>query len=118
MITLESYLCGAWHQGNGKPQVLINPATEEPLAEVSSAGLDLAAAVRHAREVGGPALRERTFGERAALLGALSKAIHEHREALLRDAPAPLRAEPGLDPEHKGSSARRLSVTAGVRSPG
>ncbi|MEO0650893.1 MAG: 3,4-dehydroadipyl-CoA semialdehyde dehydrogenase [Planctomycetota bacterium] len=83
MITLESYLCGAWHKGDGQPQVLINPATEEPLAEASSSGLDLAAAVEHARSVGGPALRAMTFGERAAMLGALSKAIHEHREALI-----------------------------------
>lgn len=83
MITLESYLCGAWHRGDGTPQVLINPATEEALAECSSGGLDLAAAVAHARDVGGPALRAMTFGERAAALSALSKAIHEHREELI-----------------------------------
>lgn len=83
MIKLESYLCGTWHEGQGDPQVLVDPATEVPIAECASDGLDRAAAVRHAREVGGPALRALTFVERAAALKALSGAIHEHREALI-----------------------------------
>ncbi|MHC4261884.1 MAG: 3,4-dehydroadipyl-CoA semialdehyde dehydrogenase [Planctomycetota bacterium] len=83
MTTLESYLCGTWQKGTGASQPVINPATEEVLAECSSGGLDLGAAVAYARETGGPALRAMSFPERAAMLGALSKAIHEHREALI-----------------------------------
>ncbi len=83
MQALSSYAAGRWHTGQGKPAVLVNATTEEPLAEVSSEGLDFAAIVEHARERGGPALREMTFGERGALLEQLSAAIHEHREELI-----------------------------------
>jgi len=40
MKTLRSYLSGRWSEGSGAPQTLVNPATEEPLAQVSSDGLD------------------------------------------------------------------------------
>jgi 3,4-dehydroadipyl-CoA semialdehyde dehydrogenase len=93
MKTLASYLCGTWQTGTGEPQVLVNPANEQPLAQVTSAGLDLAAAVRFGREQGGAHLRALDFGQRAGLLKALSAAIHEHREALI-----------DLSIEHAGST--------------
>jgi len=83
MITLSSRVCGEWRQGSGEPAVLVNPATEEEMARTSTEGLDFAAAVRHAREVGGPALRELTFAGRAALLKAMSKSLYACREELL-----------------------------------
>lgn len=83
MITLKSFVNGRWQEGSGEPSVLVNPSTEETIAETSTEGLDLAAAVRYAREVGGPALRALTLGERAALLKAISKALGEHRDELL-----------------------------------
>jgi oxepin-CoA hydrolase/3-oxo-5,6-dehydrosuberyl-CoA semialdehyde dehydrogenase len=83
MITLKSFLCGTWREGSGEPSVLVDPSTEEPVARTSTEGLDFAAAVRYAREVGGPALRAMTLGERAALLKAMSKALLEHRDELL-----------------------------------
>ena len=83
MITLKSFMSGSWQEGAGKPSVLVNPSTEEPIAESSTEGLDFAGALRYAREVGGPALRKLTLGERAALLKAMSKALGEHRDELL-----------------------------------
>jgi len=83
MITLESYLAGSWRAGRGKAAILVNPATEAPLAETSSEGLDFGAACRHAREVGGPALRAMSYAERGALLLAMSTALHAHRDELL-----------------------------------
>ena len=83
MQTLESYVQDRWQKGVGATRRLQDPTTEEILAEVSSEGIDLAAACRHGREVGGPALRAMTFKERGALLKALSGAIHEHREELI-----------------------------------
>ncbi|MFT4710343.1 MAG: 3,4-dehydroadipyl-CoA semialdehyde dehydrogenase [Bacteroidia bacterium] len=83
MITLQSYLSGTWQSGNGTPAQLFNPTTEEAIAECSSAGLDMAAAVTYAREVGGPALRAMTFAERGKLLKALAAALHEYREELI-----------------------------------
>jgi oxepin-CoA hydrolase/3-oxo-5,6-dehydrosuberyl-CoA semialdehyde dehydrogenase len=83
MKTLRSYLGGRWTEGSGAPQTLVNPATEEPLARVSSEGLDLAAALEHARGNGGPALRALSFAERGALLKEMAKAIQVHRDELL-----------------------------------
>ncbi|HPF13002.1 MAG: 3,4-dehydroadipyl-CoA semialdehyde dehydrogenase [Planctomycetes bacterium] len=83
MQTLSSYLCGAWQTGQGTPQTLENAVNGQAVAEVSSQGLDLAAAVSYAREVGGPALRAMTFAERGQALKALSAAIYEVREELI-----------------------------------
>ena len=81
MQQLESYLQGTWHPGSGT--TLLDPTTGEAVAECGSQGLDLAGAVRHGRDVGGPALRAMTFPERAAMLKALAGAIHEIRDELL-----------------------------------
>lgn len=84
MKRLRSYLAGAWADGgDGAKAVLVNPATEEPVAEASTAGLDLAGALAHARSVGGPALRELTFAQRGELLRGVAKAIHAHRDELI-----------------------------------
>ncbi len=80
---LESYLCGAWQQGKGKAAALVNPSTEEVVAETSTEGLDFAAALRFAREKGGPALRGMTFADRAKLLRTLGKAVADAREELI-----------------------------------
>ena len=83
MKTLGSYLCGTWVTSSGAPTVLVNPATEEPIAEVHPGGGDLGEAIAFARERGGPALRVLSFADRGALLGAMSKTIHTAREELL-----------------------------------
>jgi len=83
MQTLESYVLGRWHAGKGPFATLANPSTEEPLAQVSSAGIDFAAVLEHARERGGPALRALGFAARGEVLMALSKAIHAAREELI-----------------------------------
>jgi len=83
MQTLKSYINGSWQAGEGDGSALENPTTGEIVARCSTDGLDLAAAVRHARDVGGPALRKMTFPERAAMLKGLSAAIHEVREELI-----------------------------------
>jgi 3,4-dehydroadipyl-CoA semialdehyde dehydrogenase len=83
MKTLASYLAGDWHLGAGPAITLVNPATEEPLALVHGHGLDLGAALAHARGPGRSALAALTFAERGALLAALAKTIHGAREELL-----------------------------------
>lgn len=52
------------------------------VARASSSGLDFGAMVRHARTVGGPALRALTFHDRAAMLKALAVHLAAHKEAL------------------------------------
>ncbi len=83
MFQLRSYVSGRWLAGSGAAQTLLNPTTEEPLAQASSEGLDFRAALDHARAVGGPALRAMSFAERGAALKAIADAIQGEREALL-----------------------------------
>jgi len=83
VLEIESYLEGRWVRGKGPGATLVNPATEGALATASSEGLDLAAALRHARERGGPALRALSFRQRGELLRAASRAIHAHRDELI-----------------------------------
>ncbi|MGE0786599.1 MAG: 3,4-dehydroadipyl-CoA semialdehyde dehydrogenase [Sandaracinaceae bacterium] len=83
MITLKSHLRGEWVEGRGEPATLMNPTTGEPVAQASTAGIDMAPVVEHARNVGGPALRALTFAERGAILKALSKAIYTARDELI-----------------------------------
>jgi oxepin-CoA hydrolase/3-oxo-5,6-dehydrosuberyl-CoA semialdehyde dehydrogenase len=83
MKTLRSYVAGGWVEGTGAKAVLVNPTTEEPLAEASAGGIDWKTALDHARGKGGEALRALTFAERGALLRALSRLIHTHRDELI-----------------------------------
>src|SRR5688500_13327620 len=83
MQLLASYLAGSWSSGSGTRATLVNPATEAPLAEVSTGGHDFAGAFRHARETGGRELGALTFAQRGQLLAALAKAIHGAREELI-----------------------------------
>ena len=83
MVRLRSYLCDRWMEGEGTPRPLVDPATEEVVAESSTEGIDFAAALAHARDVGGPTLRAMSFAERGELLKSWSRALHAHREELL-----------------------------------
>src|SRR5919109_379500 len=83
MQELRSYVGARWVAGSGAGQTLLNPTTEEPLARAASDGIDLRAALEHARSVGGPALRAMSFAERGAMLKAIAESIQSEREALL-----------------------------------
>lgn len=82
MVRLESFIAQSWVTGGGKPTLLVNPSTEEPMAEASADGLDMGAALSAAR-AGGAALRKMSFAERGALIKAMSLALHAAREELL-----------------------------------
>src|SRR6202042_3544344 len=61
---------------------LLDAVTGEEIARISSDGIDLAGALAYGRSAGGPALRELTFHQRAALLKSLGSMLREHREEL------------------------------------
>ena len=82
MMNLKSYVAGDWFEGKTGKATLVNPATEEAIAETSTEGLDFEKCLTHARDVGGPALRAMTFRERGEVLRAMSKSIHAKREEL------------------------------------
>ncbi len=83
MIRIKSFLCDTWVEGDGPARSLLNPSTEEAVAEVRSGALDFAGALAHARSVGGPALRAMSFVERGALLKQMADLLNQHRDELL-----------------------------------
>ena len=82
MTVLRSYTGGQWRAPSGEGVPLCDAVTGEEVARVSSEGIDMAAALDYGRAVGGPALRELTFHQRAALLKSLGSYLREHREEL------------------------------------
>ena len=80
MQQLTSYLAGAWQSGRGRERTLHHAISGEPLWQVTSEGLDMAAAKCYAIERGGKALSEMTFVARAAMLKAVAKHLLEHKE--------------------------------------
>ena len=84
MIELKSYLQNAWVSGKRKTATLVNPSTEAPVATVSTEGLDFKGALEFARNVGGPNLRKMSFAQRGEMIMAMSKAIHAHRDELIK----------------------------------
>ncbi|NDC78774.1 MAG: phenylacetic acid degradation bifunctional protein PaaZ [Chitinophagia bacterium] len=80
MRKLGNYVCGAWMEGEAEGQVLTDACTGQPLAMASTSGIDMGAAVRHARSKGNPALRKMTFHERGRMLRALALHLTERKE--------------------------------------
>lgn len=81
MQQLASFLSGAWQYGRGHARKIHHAISGEALWEVSSDGLDMAAARRYAIEQGGAALHRMTFVERAAMLKAVAKHLLAHKES-------------------------------------
>jgi len=69
-----------WVEGDGEGKMLTSAVNGEPVAAISSKGLDFAAMLEHAKRVGGPALRKLTFHERGDMLKALAKYLDEHKQ--------------------------------------
>jgi|GEM_PF-3459 len=82
MTLLRSYVSGAWTEPTDEGRPVLDAVTGEEVARVSSAGIDVAAALDYGRATGGPALRELTFHQRAALLKSLGQMLREHRPEL------------------------------------
>ncbi|MEQ1631019.1 MAG: 3,4-dehydroadipyl-CoA semialdehyde dehydrogenase [Planctomycetota bacterium] len=83
MKSLESYVCGSWQAGSGAVKTLHDPSTEAVLAQVHGGGVDLAAALQHARTKGLPALQAMSYAQRGEMLKSLSKLLHERRDELI-----------------------------------
>lgn len=83
MKNTSSYLLDAWVPGSGNhPTTLYNPTTGEALGTCSNPNTDLSLSFAFARDHAHH-LRNMKFNERAAILDALSKAMHSHRDALI-----------------------------------
>jgi oxepin-CoA hydrolase/3-oxo-5,6-dehydrosuberyl-CoA semialdehyde dehydrogenase len=82
MPLLGSYVEDRWVTASGAGQPVLDAVTGAEVAQVSSAGIDMQAALEHGRRVGGAALRELSFHDRAALLKSLGSYLREHRTPL------------------------------------
>lgn len=114
MKHLESYHQGRWDAG-GAPQIEMRDATTGAVvATASSAGLDFAGMLDHARSVGGPALRAMTVHERAVAVRAMAADLMDHRDdfAELSFATGATVADRQFDLEGGILTARVLSSTA------
>lgn len=78
---LASYVAGEWYTAPDEGAVVVDAATGDPVARVSTSGLDTRKMVDHARHVGGPALRRLTFQARAAALKELATYLDAHKDA-------------------------------------
>ncbi|HVE64542.1 MAG TPA: phenylacetic acid degradation bifunctional protein PaaZ [Mycobacteriales bacterium] len=72
-MKLESYVQGRWQPGGDEGVPLHHAVSGAEIARITSAGVDMAGALRHASTVGGPALRSLTFHQRALLLKELAQ---------------------------------------------
>ena len=81
-LKLLNYARDGWIAGEGALAAIPSAIDGSPVAETGSGGLDFAAMLRHAREVGGPALRKMTFHERARMIKGLGLAILARKEEL------------------------------------
>jgi len=82
MQQLTSYLSGAWVYGQGQSREIQHAVTGEPLYQVCSDGLPLAASLSYARKLGGAALAKMTFQQRAQMMKAVAKHLLANKEAL------------------------------------
>ncbi len=78
-MPVESYVAGRWQAPVGERTVLRNAATSDPVAEIGSGAIDMVLVLDHARSVGGPALRELPFHERALALKRLAAHLNDKR---------------------------------------
>ncbi len=101
MRRLESFIQGAWHTPDCEGMATSHAVTGEPIATVSSSGIDFERTAAYAREVGGPNLRSMTFHERAALLKQLGQHLFAEKETLydLSTATGATRADSWIDIE-------------------
>ena len=79
-MPVESYVGGRWLGPAGQRTELLNAATAEPVAVIGTDPIDMIPVLDHARSVGGPALREMPFHERALALKALAAHLNGKRE--------------------------------------
>ncbi len=85
-MQLENYVGGNWVAGTGAGTPLYNPTTGEEVARASAEGIDLAAALDHARTVGHPALGAMTYAERGEMLKKVVEVLAANRDTYAETA--------------------------------
>ncbi len=79
---ISSFAAGEWIAPGEGARNIASAVTGEVIATAGNTGLDVQGMLDYARNVGGPALRQMTFHERAKMLKALSVHLGQHKQAL------------------------------------
>ncbi len=79
-MTVKSYTAARWHAPSGERSSLLNASTSEQVAVVGTDPIDMVPVLHHGRSVGGPALRELPFHERALALKRLATHLNGKRD--------------------------------------
>ena len=88
-----------WIDGSDDGRTLHSAVDGAPIATISSAGIDFADVLHHARNTGGPALRACSFHQRGEMLKALAKFLNDKKKAFysLSAATGATRADSWID---------------------
>ena len=79
-MKLQNFALNNWISGDDAGKELLSAVDGSKIARITSKGIDFAAMLEHAREVGGANLRRYTFHDRANMLKALAKYLLEHKK--------------------------------------
>ena len=79
-MKLANLVMDQWVEGAGEGRLLTSAVDGEPVASISSSGINFADVLEHARKVGGAGLRKMSFHERGEMLKALAKDLQEHKK--------------------------------------
>ena len=98
-MKLGNLVQNQWVEGDGDGNILTNAVNGDPVASITSAGLDFDAVLNYARQIGGANLRKFTFHERGEMLKELAKYLMEHKQELyaLSTATGATRADSWVD---------------------
>jgi oxepin-CoA hydrolase/3-oxo-5,6-dehydrosuberyl-CoA semialdehyde dehydrogenase len=79
---VRSYVAGRWHEADDEGVPVRDAVTGDEIARVSSGGVDMRSVLDYGRRLGGPALRELTFHQRASILKSLAVYLRDQRDEL------------------------------------
>lgn len=82
MLDVQSYAAGQWIAPGSGARNIASAITGDVIAQAGNDALDVQAMLGFGRDIGGPALRQMTFHDRARMLKALALHLREHRQAL------------------------------------
>ncbi|NOC92428.1 phenylacetic acid degradation bifunctional protein PaaZ [Ruegeria sp. HKCCD6604] len=79
---ISSFAAGEWVSPGAGARNIKSAVTGEVIATAGNSALDVQGMLDYARNVGGPALRQMTFHQRAKMLKALSIHLGQHKQAM------------------------------------
>jgi oxepin-CoA hydrolase/3-oxo-5,6-dehydrosuberyl-CoA semialdehyde dehydrogenase len=82
MIEVQSFAKGEWISPDSSARAIHSAVDGRQIASAGRADLDTRSMLRYARDVGGPALRQLTFHDRARCIKALATLLSENTEPL------------------------------------